>query len=362
MRLRVLDLSRVLAGPLCSMILADLGADVIKVERPGSGDETRGWGPPFDSAGESAYFLSVNRNKKSVALDLGADADREVLLDLIAGADVVLENFLSGALDRLGLDAEAELDRNSNLVWCTITGFGLNGTRPGYDFVIQAESGWMSVTGEPDGSPMKVGIALADVIAAKDATIAILAAIAERDAGTLGRARRRVVISLEASALSALVNVAQNVLVSGEDARRWGNAHPNLVPYQLFETKDRPFVIAVGSDAQWQRCVTTLGLSELAGDPTLTTNAGRVASRERVVREMSARLREETAQHWITQLTAVGVPCGLVRTVKEALLGTEANVLTGVSPSVPGTVKTPPPRLDEHGDAIRRLGWRAFSP
>ncbi len=362
MRLRVIDLSRVLAGPYCSMILADLGADVIKVERPGSGDETRGWGPPFDTDGESAYFLAVNRNKKSVALDLGATADRAVLFDLIAGADIVLENFLPGALDRLGIDAGGQLEKNPRLVWCTITGFGAESDRPGYDFVVQAESGWMSITGEPDGAPMKVGVALADVLAGKDAAIAILAAIAERDAGTIRRSKRRIVISLEASALSALVNVAQNVLVSGVDAGRWGNAHPNLVPYQLFDAKDRPLVIAVGSDAQWQRCATALGLSELAADPTLATNAGRVGERDRVVREISARLREEGAEHWITRLTAVGVPCGLVRTVKEALLSTESNARTGVPPSIPGAVKTPPPRLDEHGDAIRRLGWRAFNP
>ena len=344
------------------MILADLGADVIKVERPGSGDETRGWGPPFDQNGQSAYFLSVNRNKKSIAADLTEEADRDVVLNLIAGADVVLENFLPGALRKLGIDAREQLEKNPRLIWCTITGFGAGSPRPGYDFVIQAESGWMSITGERDGQPMKVGVALADVLAGKDAAIAILAAIAERDAGTLELSRRQLVISLESSAIASLVNVAQNVLVSGEDAIRWGNSHPNLVPYQLFEAADRPFVIAVGSDRQWQQCAKVLDLPNLATDATLVTNAGRVANRDRLVGEISRRVREKSAQYWIDRLDAVGVPCGLVRSVAEALAGTGSDAVTGIPPSVPGTVRMPPPRLDEHGDSIRKLGWRAFTP
>jgi crotonobetainyl-CoA:carnitine CoA-transferase CaiB-like acyl-CoA transferase len=344
------------------MILADLGADVIKVERPGSGDETRGWGPPFDQNGESAYFLSVNRNKKSIAADLTAEPDRDLVLNLMTGADVVLENFLPGALRKLGIDAREQLEKNPRLIWCTITGFGAESARPGYDFVIQAESGWMSITGERGGQPLMVGVALADVLAGKDAAIAILAAVAERDAGVLDPLRRHLVISLEASAIASLVNVAQNVLVSGEDAPRWGNAHPNLVPYQLFEAADRPFVIAVGSDGQWRQCAKALGLTDLATDAALVTNAGRVANRERVVRDISRRVREKSAQYWIDRLDAAGVPCGLVRTVSEALAGTESDAVTGVPPSVPGVVRTPPPRLDEHGDSIRKLGWRAFKP
>ena len=344
------------------MILADLGADVIKVERPGSGDETRGWGPPFDQTGESAYFLSVNRNKKSVVADLSIRSDRDLVLGLIADADIVLENFLPGALRRLGIDCDEQLRKFPSLVWCTISGFGEDSSRPGYDFVIQAESGWMSITGEADGPPMKVGVALADVIAGKDAAIAILAAIAERAAGTLADSRRKIVISLEASSVAALVNVAQNVLVSDEDAKRWGNAHPNLVPYQLFEAADRPFVIAVGSDGQWQQCAKALGLTDIAADTAVSTNAGRVANREWLVGAIGARTREKNAQHWIDRLSAANVPCGLVRSVQEALTGTKSNALTGVPPSVPGDVRMPPPRLDEHGDAIRKLGWRAFTP
>jgi crotonobetainyl-CoA:carnitine CoA-transferase CaiB-like acyl-CoA transferase len=344
------------------MILGDLGADVIKIERPGSGDETRGWGPPFDAAGQSAYFLAVNRSKKSLAADLGNDRDRALVLRMMAEADVVVENFLPGALRKLGIDAEELLDRNPSLVWCTISGFGAGSARPGYDFVIQAESGWMSITGERDGSPMKVGVALADVIAGKDAAIAILAAIVERDAGTLDRKRRHIVVSLAASAVASLVNVAQNVLVSGDDAKRYGNAHPNLVPYQLFEASDRPLVIAVGSDAQWQACAKALDLEKLARDPALSTNAGRVGERARVVADIAERVREKNAQHWIDLLNDVSVPCGLVRSVKEALVGSGADAVTGVPSSVSGSVRTPPPRLDEHGDAIRALGWRAFRP
>ncbi len=360
MKLKVLDLSRVLAGPVCSMMLGDMGADVIKVERPVAGDETRGWGPPFDSAGESAYFLSVNRNKKSLVADLSVADDRTLVEHLIREADVVLENFLGGALARLGLDADEQLDRNPSLIWCTISGFGPDSLRPGYDFIMQAECGWMAITGERDGSPMKVGVALADVVAGKDAAIAILAAVAERATGSLSRDKRRITISLADSARAALVNVAQNVLVSGKGAARWGNSHPNLVPYQLFEAADRPFVIAVGSDGQWRACVRALGLDDLAGDATLDTNAGRVRSRDRIVLRLSDRVREMAAQHWIERLQMAGVPCGLVRTVAEALATTDASPLIGVPPSVPGSVRFPPPKLGEHGPAIRALGWRAF--
>ena len=362
MKLKVVDLTRVLAGPVCSMMLGDLGADVIKVERPGQGDETRGWGPPFDADGESAYFLAINRNKKSLAADLSKETDRAVVLDLIRGADVVLENFLSGSLARLRLDPKTILEQNPSLIWCTICGFGPESTRPGYDFVIQAECGWMAITGEPDRAPMKVGIALADVMAGKDAAIAILAAVVERAAGPLSRGRRLINISLADSARAALVNVAQNVLVSGRDAKRWGNAHPNLVPYQLFEAADRPFVIAVGSDAQWRACVEALGLRELAEDQALAKNAGRVENRDRVVSALAERLGQMNAQYWIDRLQSVSVPCGVVRTVAEAVEAIDADPRTGLPPSVPGTVRMPPPKLDEHGDAIRSLGWRAFQP
>jgi crotonobetainyl-CoA:carnitine CoA-transferase CaiB-like acyl-CoA transferase len=360
MKLKVVDLSRVLAGPVCSMMLGDLGADVVKVERPGRGDETRGWGPPFDDQGQSAYFLAVNRNKKSLAADLAISRDRSVVLDLIRSADVVLDNFLPGSRQALGLDRDAELRRNPRLIWCTISGFGPGSARPGYDFVVQAECGWMAITGDQTGPPMKMGVALADVIAGKDAVIAILAAVAARADGPLSIEQRRLDISLADSARASLVNVAQNVLVSGEDAKRWGNAHPNLVPYQLFDASDRALVIAVGSDGQWRSCAEALDLRDLAEDVVLRTNEGRVANRKRLVSTMSSRVRENKAAHWIDRLSAAGVPCGLVLTVVEALRGTAADARTGLPPSVQGSVRLAPPKLDEHGDAIRTLGWRAF--
>src|SRR4051812_25020578 len=258
---KVLDLSRVLAGPLCTMMLGDLGASVLKVERPEGGDETRGWGPPFDARGESAYYLSVNRNKLSAAIDLSNPEDKALIQRLLPGTDVVVENFRPGSLERLGFRQEVLRAQHQGLVWCTIGGFRSEEARPGYDFVVQAESGWMSITGDPDGAPMKHGVALADVMAGKDAAIAILAALVERARTGIGR---HVRVSLQETAEAALVNVAQNALVSGNAPRRWGNAHANLVPYQLFDAADRSIVIAVGSDAQWLACVQALELKALA--------------------------------------------------------------------------------------------------
>lgn len=354
--IRILDLSRVLAGPLCTMILGDLGADVIKVERPGLGDDTRGWGPPFDQRGESAYYLSVNRNKKSIAADLSRAADRELLARLASEADVVVENFRPDTLEKFGLGPTAMLGRHPRLLWCTITGFGLASSRPGYDFVVQAESGWMAITGESTGSPMKVGVALADVLAGKDAAIAVLAALAGGR-----RTPRHLSVSLAHSATAALVNVAQNALVSGAEAKRWGNAHPNLVPYELFEASDRPIVIAVGSDAQFVACARALGLETLATDPALTTNAGRLAARARVVGAIGAAIHTAPASHWLARLEDAGVPCGVVKPVLEALQAVEASPLTGVAPLSPGSVRLAPPRLDEHGALIRERGWGVFA-
>ena len=355
--IRILDFSRVLAGPIATMMLGDLGADVIKVERPGVGDETRGWGPPFDARGESAYYLSVNRNKLSLAADLDQGADRSLVVDLMREADVVIDNFRPGTMERRGLSPDSFVERHPALVWCTISGFGPASERPGYDFVTQAESGWMAITGDPAGEPMKVGVALADVVAGKDAVIAVLGALVAR--GKSGRGRR-IHISLAASAVAALVNVAQNALVSGRDAERFGNAHPNLVPYQLCPTADRPIVIAVGSDAQWHRLLDAISLSGLGGDPALATNAGRLAHRERVVGAISRRLCSRPAAVWQPVLDDAGVPNGLVKSVLEALRDVEASPVTGVASSVGGRIRYPPPRLDEHGPTIRRLGWRAL--
>ena len=356
--IRVLDLSRVLAGPFCTMTLGDLGARVIKVERPGSGDDTRGWGPPFDDHGQSAYFLSTNRNKLSVAADFSREPDRTLVLELIRGADVVLDNFLPAVLARYGIDKGALLAAAPALIWCTISGFGPESGRPGYDFVVQAESGWMSITGPADGAPSKAGVALVDVMAGKDAATAILAALVGRAAGR--PVERSLDITLAGSAAAALVNVAQNSLVTGAEARRWGNAHPNLVPYQLFDAADRPIVIAVGTDAQWVAAAQALELGDLAGDARLATNAGRLRHRDEIVAALEGRLRDRPASAWIDRLSSAGVPCGLVRTVGEALRDVDASPRTGVPPAVGGTVRYPPPRLDEHGELIRIHYWSAF--
>jgi crotonobetainyl-CoA:carnitine CoA-transferase CaiB-like acyl-CoA transferase len=336
------------------MTLGDLGANVIKVERPGTGDETRTWGPPFDPEGDAAYFLAINRNKRSIALDLDDPSDQQVVRTLIAEADVVVDNFRPGTLERRHLGIRDALEAHPALLWCTLTGFGADSPRPGYDFVVQAESGWMAITGEPDGTPMKVGVALADVIAGKDAAIAILGALAARGAarGAARRAsERHLIVSLAHSATAALVNVAQNVLVSGSDAGRWGNAHPNLCPYELFHTADRPVVIAVGTDAQWIACARALGLDALAADPALRTNAGRLSERARISEAIGARCRTAPAARWIAALEAVGVPCGVVRSVREAL---EA---FGVAPFPPASVRRAPPRLDQHRHEILADGW-----
>lgn len=355
---RVLDLTRVLAGPLCTMLLGDLGADVLKVERPGAGDETRGWGPPFDAEGRSAYYLSINRNKLGLAADLERAEDRSVLDSLLAGADVVVDNFKRGMLERRGFSPDEWRKRRPELIWCTITGFGADSDRLGYDFVAQAESGWMAITGEPEGDPMKIGVALADVLAGKDAAIAILGALVRR--GRTGEGAR-IHISLLDSARASLVNVAQNTLVTGRDAKRWGNAHPNLVPYQLFKTASKPIVIAVGSDAQWAASARAIGLPHLAEDVTLATNAGRLAHRDRIVGEFERQLATDTAEVWRAKLDAAGVPNGVVFSVLEALADANASAITGVPSTVGGTVRFAPPSLDEHGALIRREGWSAFS-
>lgn len=338
------------------MMLGDLGANVLKIERPGGGDDTRGWGPPFDAEGLSAYFLSVNRNKWSVAADLDDPRDQAFVRELATTADVVVENFVPGSLERRGLGYERLMAANDRLVWCTVVGFGEGDGRVGYDFTVQAECGWMAITGDPDGAPMKVGVALADVIAGKDAAIAVLAALVGRDRGI----ERRVVISLARSAAAALVNVAQNVLVTGQDAPRWGNAHPNLVPYELFQAADRPLVIAVGNDGQWRRCAEALELSALTADPSLASNAGRIAARERVVAAIAARVAERPAAEWIARLDRAGVPNGVVKTVLEALREVECSPVSGVAPSVPGIIRYGPPRLDEQGSRVRAAGWDAF--
>lgn len=334
---RVLDLSRVLAGPYCTMLLADLGADVVKVERPGEGDETRTWGPPW-AGGESAYFLSVNRSKRSAALDLAMPAGRDAALALAACADVVVENFRPGGLDRLGLAWETLHARNPDVVLCSIR--GLRGDRPGYDFVAQAESGLMHITGPVDGEPHKVGVAVVDVLAGLNGAVAILGALA-------GGGGRRVEVSLVDAALSALVNVAQGVLVTGEEAARHGNAHPSIVPYEPFRASDGWLAIAAANDGLFARLAVAVELPGLAADPRFATNPARVAHRLELIPVLAERLAARTVAAWLGVLAEAGVPCGEVRGVRDALAAAAPATLTVEHPTAgPIELVRPGFRLD----------------
>jgi crotonobetainyl-CoA:carnitine CoA-transferase CaiB-like acyl-CoA transferase len=365
---RVADLSRVLAGPYCTMVLADLGADVIKIERPEGGDETRAWGPPF-AGGEAAYYLSVNRGKRSCALDLARPEGRELALELCAGADAVIENFKLGGAERLGVGYEQVRDRNPHVVYCSISGFGSSREpkgRPGYDFVAQAESGLMSITGPEEGPPFKVGVALVDVLAGLHAAAAILAAL-RRGEGA------RIEVPLLDSGLAGLVNVAQNALVTGREPERHGNAHPNIVPYQDFETASGRIAVAAGNDGLFRALCDTIGREDLPADDRFATNAARVEHRRELIPELQMVLRERPADEWVELLDAAGVPVGKVRSVPEALqaaadAGRPATVrvdhptigaLELVASPIWGATEPcgPPPLLGEHtAEVLRELG------
>src|SRR5919204_4091639 len=296
---RVADLSRVLAGPYCTMVLADLGADVVKVERPGVGDETRGWGPPY-TGGESAYYLSVNRGKRSCAIELSTDQGRALAFELCARADVVIENFKIGTAARMGLDRASVAERNPNVVYCSITGFGSRRNppgRPGYDFVAQAETGLMSITGPEEGPPYKVGVALVDVLTGLHAAAAVLGALH-------GGEGARIEVPLLDSGLAALVNVAQNALVTGRDPERHGNAHPNIVPYQTFETASGRIAVAAANDGLFRALCAVLGRPELAEDERFATNAARVENRGELIPELQASFTERPADEWVEALDA----------------------------------------------------------
>jgi crotonobetainyl-CoA:carnitine CoA-transferase CaiB-like acyl-CoA transferase len=309
--LRVLDFSRVLAGPLSTMVLADLGATVVKVERPDGGDDTRAWGPPYDAAGQATYFQSVNRNKDGLVLDLRAEAGVERARALAAESDVVVENFRPGVMDRLGLGYEQLAAANPGLVYCSITGFGAGAgaALPGYDLLVQALGGLMSVTGQPDGEPQKVGVALVDVVAGLFATVGILAALRHRDRTGEGQ---RVEVDLLSSLLAALVNQASAYTSGGTVAGRMGNRHPSIAPYELLAAADGELVVAVGTDRQFAALCAVLGAPELATDARFATNPDRVANREALRAALEERLRTRDADAWVAELSPAGVPAGRV--------------------------------------------------
>ncbi len=317
--LKVLDLSRVLAGPYATMALADLGADVVKIEHPERGDDTRHWGPPFAGEGEaqeSAYFLSVNRNKRSVGADLKTEEGLGRVRRLAADADVVIENWKRGALEGMGLGYEALKRVNPHLIYCSITGFGPgpDEDRPGYDFLVQARAGIMGITGQPGGEPTKVGVAAADIFCGMLAANAILAALHRRSKMGEGA---RVEVPLFESTLSWLANRGQAYLVSGEDPGPIGNAHPSIVPYQTFHTSDKPIVVAAGNDAQFVRLCGAVGLPDLAEDERYATNPDRVANREELVAVLQERFSEQPADEWVEKVRHAGVPCGPVNTLAD---------------------------------------------
>jgi crotonobetainyl-CoA:carnitine CoA-transferase CaiB-like acyl-CoA transferase len=317
--IRVLDLTRVLAGPLGTMILGDLGADVVKVERPGLGDDLRAWGPPWSADGVSAYFLAVNRNKRSIGLDLKADEGKEVLRRLVREADVVVENFRAGTLDELGLGWDVLRAENPRIVLVSLTAYGSSGPYrdlPGYDIVVQAMGGIMSVTGEPDGRPMRVGVAIVDVLSGSYIAIAILAALRERDRTGIGQ---MVELSLLDVQLASLVNVVHNQLIADQAPRRLGNAHPSIVPYDVFATADGHLALAVATEDQWQRLCRAIDRPELAADPRFATNGLRVAEREALMAIVEPILAGRSTADWVAVLRAADIPCGPVNTVGQIL-------------------------------------------
>jgi crotonobetainyl-CoA:carnitine CoA-transferase CaiB-like acyl-CoA transferase len=315
--LRILDFSRVLAGPFATMMLADLGADVIKVERPRIGDETRSWGPPYDARGQATYFESVNRNKHSIALDLTDEHDLERAHTFAGAADVIVENFRPDVMDKLGLGYDALSAANPGLVYCSITGFGAGeGSRlPGYDLLVQALGGLMSITGPPGGEPQKVGVAVVDVLAGLFASVGILAALRHRDRTGEGQ---RVEVDLMSSLLAALVNQGSAYTIAGVVPRRMGNAHPSISPYELYETQQGDLVLAVGNDRQFAALCDVLGAPELAADPRFAGNAERVAHREELRRELVFRLAAASAADWAQRLTEARVPAGQVNDLRGA--------------------------------------------
>lgn len=375
--LKVLDLSRVLAGPWAGQILADLGADVIKVERPGTGDDTRGWGPPYlkDAEGrdtaEAAYYLSANRNKRSLALDMADPRGQAIVKRLAGKSDVLIENFKAGGLKKYGLDYESLAEAHPGLVYCSITGFGQEGPeagRAGYDFIIQGMAGLMSITGFPETPPVKVGVAISDLTTGMYAVIAIQAALVHRDRTGQGQ---HIDMALFDTQLGWLANQNMNWLVGGRVPGRQGNAHPNIVPYQEFATADGHLIVAAGNDRQFVRLCQAIGADDIGKDPAFATNAKRVAARAALAERLGAVFRHRPTAHWLEVLSAVNVPHGPVQTIAEAFATNQARARglrvdmehpAGVAlPTVaspmrfshtPVSYRRPPPMLGEHSDAV----------
>ncbi len=375
-QLRVLDFTRVLAGPVCTMLLGDYGADVIKVERPVRGDDTRHWGPPWAGSGAarlSAYFFCVNRNKRSLTLDLQQSEGRALARRLALQSDVLIENFRVGQMAGWGLDYESLARDHQGLVFCSISGYGQKGPRahePGYDSVIQAQSGLMAITGEADGEPVKIGVALSDVITGLYATTAIQAALLQRERSGRGQ---YVDVALFDSQLAALVNIASNALIDDSEPGRYGNAHPSIVPYQTFAAADRAFSLAVGNDRQFARLCAFIGRKELATDPRFADNPSRVKNREALIPQLATAFGSQPAQHWIDAALAAGIPAGPINTVGEALAdpqvaarglvqevtledGSTAPLVGPVAQlsAEPSAIRHAPPTLGQHTEEVLR--------
>jgi formyl-CoA transferase len=368
---RVLDLSRVLAGPYCTMMLGDLGADIIKIEAPGSGDDTRHWGPPFAQGGESAYFLCVNRNKRSLTLNLKSEQGLQILKELIRQSNILVENFRVDTMEKWGLDYEALQILRPGLIYCTITGYGYTGPYrhlPGYDFIIQAQGGLMSITGPEEGEPYKVGVAIADITAGLFACNAILAALFEHQRSGRGQ---RIDISLLDSQIAWLANVGSNYLISGEKPIRYGNAHPNIVPYQTFKASDGYFALGIGNDNQWKQFCEKAGKKEWAEDIRFQTNANRVKNRNDLIPLLDELFGQSEISHWLPIMETIGVPCGPINSIDRALEDPQvraremvievshpkAGAIQMVAsplkiPTAPTVVRLPPPMLGEHSEQI----------
>lgn len=376
----VIDLTRVLAGPYCTMMLGDLGADVIKIEAPGRGDDTRAWGPPFTDSGESAYFLSANRNKRSLSLNLKSEAGLDILKRLVSQGDVLVENFRVGTLERWGLDFDALQELKPGLIYCTLTGYGSDGPykdRPGYDFMVQAMGGFMSVTGPVDGPPTRSGIAIADLAAGMFACNAILAALFDHQRTSRGH---RIDMSLLDSMVALMSYVASNFLVSGEPAGRYGNEHPNIVPYQEFEARDRHFAFAAGNDGQWRAFCQAIDRPQWTTDERFATNQARVRNRAQVGRMLGDVFAERDAADWMALCDEIGIPSAPINTIRDVfenpqvqargLQQSVAHAVDGQVPIVgsplrvltaPPSLRLPPPTLGQDTDEIlsERLGMNS---